>query len=114
VWKRASNGAGFCELSRLFFAKFTERYLNYFLEREASAALPTIEDRERFREQLRQHVDQISQHAFETAKITQSFAAGWYNRHARQGRPAHREVEQFLSRAFGKIREELLREGSQP
>jgi hypothetical protein len=31
VWGRASNGAGFCELSRLFFAKFTERYLNYFL-----------------------------------------------------------------------------------
>jgi hypothetical protein len=114
VWKKAANGAGFCELSRLFFAKFTERYLNYFLEREASAALPTIEDRERFREQLRQHVDQISQHAFETAKITQSFAAGWYNRHARRGRPSQREVERFLSIAFGKIREELLREGSRP
>jgi hypothetical protein len=114
VWKRASNGAGFCELSRLFFAKFTERYLNYFLEREASAALPTIEARERFREQLRQHVDQISQHAFETAKITQSFAAGWYNSHARRGRPSRREIERFLSIAFGKMREELLREGSQP
>jgi hypothetical protein len=114
VWGRASNGAGFCELSRLFFAKFTERYLNYFLEREASAALPTIEDRQRFREQLRQHVDQVSQHAFEKAKITQSFAAGWYNRHARRGRPSRLEVERFLSIAFGKIREELLREGSRP
>jgi hypothetical protein len=114
VWKRASNGAGFCELSRLFFAKFTERYLNYFLEREASAALPTIEERERFREQLRQHIDQILQHAFETAKITQSFAAGWYNRHARRGRPSQREIERFLSIAFGKMREELLREGSRP
>ena len=114
VWGRASNGAGFCELSRLFFAKFTERYLNYFLEREASAALPTIEDRERLREQLHQHVDQVSQHAFETAKITQSFAAGWYNRHVRRGRPSRREVERFLSIAFGKIREELLREGSRP
>jgi hypothetical protein len=114
VWGRASNGAGFCELSRLFFAKFTERYLNYFLEREASAALPTIEDRDRLREQLHQHVDQVSQHAFETAKITQSFAAGWYNRHVRRGRPSRREVERFLSIAFGKIREELLREGSRP
>jgi hypothetical protein len=114
MWGKASTGAGFCELSRLFFAKFTERYLNYFLEREASAALPTIQDRERFREQLRQHVDQVSQHAFETAKITQSFAAGWYNRHARRGRPSRREVERFIAIAFGKIREELLREGSQP
>jgi hypothetical protein len=114
VWGRASDGAGFCELSRLFFAKFTERYLNYFLEREASAALPTIEDRERFRDQLHQHVDQVSQHAFETAKITQSFAAGWYNRHVLRGRPSRGEVERFLSIAFGKIREELLREGSRP
>ena len=114
VWGKASNGAGFCELSRLFFAKFTERYLNYFLEREASAALPTIEARERFREQLHQHVDQVSQHAFETAKITQSFAAGWYNRHVRRGSPSRREVERFLSIAFGKIREELLHEGSRP
>ena len=31
VWQRANNGAGFCEVARLFFSKFTERYLNYFL-----------------------------------------------------------------------------------
>src|SRR5206468_6244176 len=37
VWRKAANGSGFCELSRLFFARFTGRYLNYFLERQASA-----------------------------------------------------------------------------
>ena len=42
VWRKAGNGAGFCELSRLFFAKFTQRYLEYFLEREASAALEAV------------------------------------------------------------------------
>jgi hypothetical protein len=111
VWSEAATGAGFCELSRLFFAKFTERYLNYFLERQASAFSPTIERRDLLAEQLRKHVDTISKHAFETAKITQSFAAGWYNRHTKEGLPSDQEVEGFLTIAFGKIREELRREG---
>jgi hypothetical protein len=111
IWSQAATGAGFCELSRLFFAKFTERYLNYFLEREASASCRTIEQRDLLQEQLRQHIDTISKHAFETAKITQSFAAGWHNLHTKESTPSDNEVEGFLAIAFGKIREELRREG---
>jgi hypothetical protein len=111
VWRKAATGAGFCELARLFFGKFTERYLNYFLEREASASCRTIEERDLLGEQIRRHVDVISKHAFETAKITQSFAAGWYNRHTKEALPSDQEVEGFLTIAFGKIREELRREG---
>jgi hypothetical protein len=111
VWREAASGAGFCELSRLFFSKFTKRYLNYFLEREASAVIPTLAERERFESRLSAHVDEISRHAFETAKITQSFAAGWFNRNARDARPSQEKIERFLARAFGKVREELLREG---
>jgi hypothetical protein len=111
VWGNASNGAGFCELSRTFFGKFTERYLNYFLEREASAVLPNLRDRERFSEELSRHVEDISQHAFETAKITQSFAAGWYNKHAVADMPADASMRGFLRMALAKLREELRREG---
>ena len=111
VWRRAGNGAGFCELSRLFFAKFTQRYLEYFLERTASAALRSIDERIEFEQRLEEHVDTISLHAFETAKITQSFAAGWFNKHAKEGIPSEKEIEGFLSHAFGKIRDELQREG---
>lgn len=105
VWRKAGDGAGFCELSRLFFAKFTQRYLAYFLDREASAALGD------FRKQLATHVDSISLHAFETARITQSFAAGWFNEHAKEGVPSETKIEEFLSLAFGKMRDELQREG---
>ena len=111
VWRKAGNGAGFCELSRLFFAKFTQRYLKYFLEREASAALGHIDDRVEFEQQLEEHVDAISLHAFETAKITQSFAAGWFNKHVKEGVPSEKEIEGFLSFAFGKMRDELQQEG---
>ena len=113
IWGRANNGAGFCEVARLFFSKFTERYLNYFLEREASAVLPDVQQRDQFASQLSQHIDGISKYAFETSRIAQSFAAGWFNNHARQRMPSNDEVEAFLSISFGKLREELLREGSE-
>ena len=110
VWRIAGDGAGFCELARLFFASFTERHLNYYLEREASAVLPGFGERDEFGAQLNGHVEDVSQHAFETAKITQSFAAGWFNRNAREGVPDREAIARFLSVAFGKIRGELLRE----
>jgi len=99
-------------VARLFFAKFTERYLNYFLDREASAVLPNASERDRLASQLQQHVDGVSKYAFETSRITQSFAAGWFNLHARQRTPSKDELESFLSVAFGKMREELIREAS--
>jgi hypothetical protein len=109
-WRKLGDGSGFCELSRLFFGKVTERYLNYFLERAASAVCPSVEQRDQFQRGVREHVDSVATHAFETAKITQSFAAGWFNAHARARQPDPREVEGFLAVAFGKMRDELRRE----
>ena len=110
IWQRADNGAGFCEVSRLFFSKFTERYLNYFLEREASASMGSIPERDRLASELRDHIDGVSRFAFETSRITQSFAAGWFNNNARDRYPSIDESRNFLSIAFGKMREELKRE----
>ena len=95
VWRKASDGAGFCQLSRLFFAKFTQRYLEYFLERTASATLGRIDERIEFEQKLEEHVDEVSVHAFETSKITQSFAAGWFNKHAKEGIPSQKEKKGF-------------------
>jgi len=110
IWRKAGTAGGFCEIARLFFAKFTERYLNYFLEREASAVSRTIEQRELLQRQIRDQIDAVSKHAFETARITQSFAAGWYNRHAKDAVPTDEEIAGFLTIAFGRLREDLRRE----
>ena len=112
VWRSASTGAAFSEVSRVFFAKFIERYLKYFLEREASAQLSSLQDREQFSHRLEDQVDSLSQHAFETSKIAQSFAAGWYNKHAKDKLPTNQEIEDFLAFAFGKLRQELQRESA--
>jgi len=103
VWSKAGSGAGFSDLARFFFANFTERYLNYFLEREASGAIQNISDRNDFSEK-------IAKHAFETSKVVQSFSAGWFNKNAKGLKPSKQDINGFLSFAFGKIRDELLRE----
>src|SRR5437764_1789494 len=110
IWRDAGTAAGFCEIARLFFAKFTERYLNYFLEREASVVSSTIERRDLLQQQIRDQIDVVSKHAFETARITQSFAAGWYNRHAREAMPTDEEIAGFLALASRKLRGGLRRE----
>jgi hypothetical protein len=108
------TAAGFSELTRLFFASLTARYLKYFLEREATSVIPRIEERNAFNRNLDGYLDQISRHAFESAKITQSFAAGWFNKYAAAGvRPAKPQLRRFLDYAFSKLREELRRSSAE-
>ena len=109
-WVELGNAGGFCELSRLYFASISERYLNFFLEREAASALGTIQARQRVHDELEAHLEDVSKHAFETARITQSFAAGWFTKHASRGVPSDKEVRGFVAHALGKIRGELNRE----
>ncbi len=110
---RSGTDAGlFCELSRQFFSNFTERYLRYFLEREAARSIESVTDRELFLSSVHGHVQDLSKHAFETAKITQSFAAGWYNKHVKDNLPSELKLKGWVSFSFSKINSELTREGT--
>jgi hypothetical protein len=110
LWKSSSTGSGFCELSRLFFSKFTERYLRYFLEREAFGRITNLTDLNNFSKSLERHVDDISIHAFETAKITQSFAAGWYNKNVKSSLPSQALIKSFIGYSFKKLNSEIMNE----
>lgn len=109
--RKGTDAGLFCELSRQFFSNFTERYLRYFLEREASRSIESVTDRELFLISMHGHVQDLSRHAFETAKITQSFAAGWYNKHVKDTLPTERRLKGWVSFSFSKINSELTREG---
>ena len=113
IWADASTGAAFSDISRVFFGKFVERYLRYFLDREASAQFPSLEARERFAISLTKHVDAIAHHAFETTKIAQSFSAGWFNKYARTSKPEITAVDAFMAFTLGKLRQELQRESAE-
>ena len=110
VWSRARSGAGFSELSRVFLSELVGRYLKYFLEREVSGRSTGIAQREQFLQHLSTHVDDITKHSFETSRIAQSFAAGWYNKHATAGPPSAQLQRSFLAYALTKLRNELARE----
>lgn len=112
IWQRANNAAGFCRLSRFFFAKFTERYLNYFLCRDASAVSSDVTARDDLAQKLETHVDGVARYAFESSRITESFAAGWFSKFARDSWPHQDNLRAFLSIAFNKMREDLRRETS--
>ena len=110
VWAAASTGAAFSTLAHKFFSKFTERYLNYFIDRVASGRMTSIQSREQLASDLSEHSEDIATHALETARITQSFAAGWYNKHLSGKEPDLSTLKSFLAVAYGKLRDELLRE----
>lgn len=109
-WSKVSTGEGFCEISRLFFSNFTKRYLRYFLEREAAWQLKNVQDRVQFNNRLESFVEDISKHAFETSKITQSFSAGWFNKNVKDSVPTDKKIKGFVDFSFNKINSELLRE----
>lgn len=109
-WHKAAHGSGFCELSRMFFSNFTDNYLRYFLEREASAKINTLFERDTFNKKLDEHINEISKHAFETSKITQSFSAGWFNKNAINEIPSKEKIKGFVSFCFQKLNSEITRE----
>jgi hypothetical protein len=104
------SGAAFCELARSFFASFTDKQIKYYVERAAASAINNYGDLDRFTSALSEQSYLISDHAFETSKLVQSFAAGWFNNHADTSLPSDNEVTDFLRHSFGKMREEFRRE----
>jgi ribulose bisphosphate carboxylase small subunit len=113
IWKSVGTGAAFCELTRSFFAAFTERQLKYYLNRAAASSIGDYSKLQSFSRQISEHVQEISNHAFDISKITQSFAAGWFNKHAKTVLPSKKKVIGLLKLSFKKLQEEFRREGNQ-
>lgn len=110
VFSKMGDAGKFSDLARYYLSNFTERYLKYYLERTASQTITNIAERERFNKAIENHVDDISKHAFETTKITQSLIAALFNRYIKSDKLNKKEVKNFLSFSFDKMKGELLRE----
>lgn len=110
VWENVGTGAAFCEMVRTFFASFTERQLKYYIERAAASSINDYETLQAFNQQLSEQSKAIADHTFEITKLTQSFAAGWFNKNATDSLPNDKQIEGFLNHSFSKLREEFRRE----
>ena len=112
VWRDIDSGAAFCELTRSFVAEFTERNLNYYLERVAASEIKDYAKLIAFNQSLWKQSEAITTHSQEISKLVQSFAAGWYNKHTEEDIPNDEKIVGFLTVAFKKIKEEFRREGA--
>jgi len=112
VWKEVGNGGDFCELTRSFFSALTDRQIKYYIGRSAASEINDYTKLQLFSVGISQTAEAITHHAFETSKIMQSFAAGWFNKHAATGVPDDSHITDFLRISFGKMREEFRREAA--
>jgi hypothetical protein len=104
---RLSGGDRFSALAREFFARLTQRCLDYYLSRELGNH---IGHGARFaNDGVRSSFDgALDQHCREASRIVEAFAGGWYGKNVYQGDGLTPEsVRRFAPIAFGKIRAEL-------
>jgi hypothetical protein len=104
---RLAGGDRFAALAREFFARLTQRTLDYYLSRELSSHIGAGK---RFRDDgARSQFDQaLDRHCREASRIVEEFAGGWYGKNVYQGEGLTPDaVSRFAKVAFKKIRSEL-------
>lgn len=104
-----ASGERFAILARDFFARLTYRSLDYYLSREL--ANHTGQDRRFDTDAQRVAFQQaLAQHTFESSRIVQEFAGGWYGKTVWQRQALDQDaIDRFTQYAFKKMRSELGR-----
>ncbi|MGH6924650.1 MAG: hypothetical protein ACRED5_13010 [Propylenella sp.] len=98
----------FARLARDFFARLTQRHLDYYLSRTLSNqvgpghSLATTADHSAFNSALEQHCREAS-------RIVEEFAGGWFSKTNYQGGITPEKARGFAFVALGKISAELQR-----
>lgn len=111
---RLAGGQRFAGFAREFFSRFVHKSLDYYLSRELAnhtgpgKRFETDADRVAFDRAL-------AQHAFETSRIVEEYAGGWYGKTVwRDGDLTEGKIARFASYAFKKLRDELGRRDAAP
>ena len=101
----------FAQLARDFFARLTQKILEYYISRELpnhvgpGKALQTIDGQIEFR-------DALERHCREAALIVEEFAGGWYSKSNFQGTLNPATAQGFADYALKKMRDELRKRRS--
>lgn len=104
---RFASGERFSDLARDFFARLTQRCLDYYLSRELGNH---IGPGERFSDDAERGVfdEALSLHCWEASRIVEAFVGGWYGKNVYQGGGLTPDtVRRFVPVAFKKLWSEL-------
>jgi len=103
-----ANEKAFGLVARDFFARFTRRALQFYLDRElpnhvgGDRTFANLDDRSQFDNALRTHCQEAS-------LIVERFAADWFSKKSWSASPTKNDVFGFSNRAFKKLSAELQR-----
>jgi len=114
AFKSYSSQKQFGIISRRFFANFLSRTVKYFLNKELSNH---IGSNHRFQniQSAKEFNDALALYSYQSARILEDFAGGWYSKHnwEQQGQITERETAGFVAFALRKLRMELGQEYEQ-
>lgn len=114
AFRRYSTRDRFGELAHRFFADFMSRTLRSLVDRElsnhvsATSRLSSVESSLGFMQAL-------DTHAWQSARIVEEFAGGWYSKHnwESKGEISPAEAQRFVGYALRKLRSELKQGAAQ-
>jgi hypothetical protein len=103
---RLATKSGFAHLARDFFARLTQKTLEYYVSRELAnhvgpnRPIPSIDRQIQFREAF-------AKHCREAALFVEDFAGGWYSKSNFRGTLCPASAQAFADYALKKVRDEL-------
>ena len=97
---------GFAELARIYFSSFLNRYLQYYLSKETSNLISTKYGFQNIGH-LNSFDESIKIYSFQSSKIIEDFAGGWFSKKKWLGELNENEIKSFLYVAFKKLKAEL-------
>lgn len=107
--RKYSTPRQFAILSRLYFTKVLNRSLQFFVSKESSNSVGHGRKFENISE-LSDFNNALEAYCYQSAKIIEDFAAGWYSKKNWQGGISERDAKGFVFVAVDKIRSEIARE----
>lgn len=109
--REMSTQAGFADLSRDFFARFTQKFLTYHLGRQLSLHVGGPNERFASAQQHNEFLRQLRAHCRQASLIVKQFAGEWYSKANFEGGITQAKARGFAKKCIDKMQKELLRRG---
>jgi hypothetical protein len=107
--RKYSTPNQFAKLSRIYFSKVLNRVLQFFISKESPNKIG-LERKFKDISDLSSFNFALEAYCFQSAKIVEEFAGGWYSKRNWQGEISEHDAKGFVSVAMEKLRAEIARE----
>lgn len=107
--RKYSNPNLFAKLSRIYFSKVLNRTLQFFVSKESPNNVGSGRKFEDITE-LSEFNSALEVYCYQSAKIVEDFAHGWYSKRNWQGEISEQDARGFVAVAMQKLQAEIARE----